>query len=464
MPNLDLDLDQLPIERTLGIHWNVEEDMFCFKIKPCDKPNTMRGVLSCISSFYDPIGFAAPIVLKAKKILQACWRRKLKWDVPLESDLLESWTHWKFLLPLMTQVNIPRCFYQHPNHDDCVVELHHFCDASEIGFGTVSYLRIIYNDGTTSCSFAMGKSRNAPICAPTIPRLELQSALLAVRMNRMIQRELDIPVNETFYWTDSMIVLSYIRNTTKRFQTYVANRVNEIRESSDPTQWRHCPGDLNPADDCSHGLDPQKFIEQERWLRGPEFLWGPKNFWPDQQEEEIQDSELEIKKKKTTCATGLETTVGPLLYKLLERFSDWSRLLTSVAWLHKFKTWIQNRKHLKCNRLTMEDLELAKRTIVSLVQRQSFSEELQDLRRKDKTSGQCVKKSSSIVKLKPMLCEHGLLRVSGRISESPSTFDSKHQTILPQNHHVTTLIIRFFHQQLGHCGQEQLLSRLREEF
>ena len=78
LPNLDLDLDQLPIERTLGVHWNVEEDMFCFKIKPCDKPNTMRGVLFCISSFYDPIGFAAPVVLNAKKILQACWRRKLK--------------------------------------------------------------------------------------------------------------------------------------------------------------------------------------------------------------------------------------------------------------------------------------------------------------------------------------------------------------------------------------------------
>ena len=62
----------------------------------------------------------------------------------------------------------------------------------EIGYDTVSYLRIIYNDGTISCSFVTGKSRNAPIRAPIIPRLELQSALLAVRMNRMIQRELDI--------------------------------------------------------------------------------------------------------------------------------------------------------------------------------------------------------------------------------------------------------------------------------
>jgi hypothetical protein len=120
----------------------------------------------------------------------------MKWDDFLENDLLKSWINWKSLLPLMTQISIPRCFYRLPDHDDAVVELHHFCDASEIGYGTVSYLRIIYSDGTINCSFAMGKSRNAPIRSPTIPRLELQSALLAVRMNKMIKDELDITVHE----------------------------------------------------------------------------------------------------------------------------------------------------------------------------------------------------------------------------------------------------------------------------
>ena len=462
LPDLDLDLDQLPIERTLGVHWNVEDDMFCFKIKLCDKPNTKRGVLSCVSSFYDPMGFAAPVVLPVKQILQVCWRKKLKWDDSLDDDLLRSWTHWKSLLPLMTQISIPRCFYRLPDHDDAVVELHHFCDASEIGYGTVSYLRVIYSDGTVSCSFVMGKSRNAPIRAHTIPRLELQSALLAVRMNNMIQRELDITVHETFFWTDSMIVLSYIGNTTKRFQTYVANRVKEIRESSEPTQWRHCPGNLNPADDCSRGLDPQKYVEQERWLRGPEFLWNPRDSWPDQQIEEIPDTELEIKKERITCTTSLESTVNPLFLQLLERYSDWSKLLKSVAWLSKFKIWLRNGKRtVEYKGLTVEDLDSAKRTIISLVQRLSFPDELRDLKGKSQA---CAKKSSSIVKLKPMLSKDGILRVSGRISEAPTTFDSKHQMILPQNHHVTTLIIRFYHQQLGHCGQEQLLSRLREEF
>ena len=95
-----------------------------------------------------------------------------------------------------------------------------------------------------------------------------------------------------------MIVLFYISNTTKRFQTYVANRVKEIRESSQPTQWRHCPGHLSPANNCSRGLDPKKYVEQERWLHGPEFLWNPRNSWPHQQIEEIPDSELEIRRRE----------------------------------------------------------------------------------------------------------------------------------------------------------------------
>ena len=119
--------------------------------------------------------------------------------------------------------------------------------------------------------------------------------------------------------------------------------------------------------------------------------------WPDEPIQEIPDSELEIKKKRTTCATRLQTTVSPLLYELLERYSDWSKLLKYVAWLCKYKAWLKNGKRLECNTLTVDDLTLAKRTIVSLVQHQSFPEELQDLKIKDKT-GQRVKKSSSIVK------------------------------------------------------------------
>ena len=67
---IDRDIDDLPMERALGVRWNVGKDMFGFKVVSCDKPDTMRGVLSCVSSFYDHLGLAAPVILLAKQILR----------------------------------------------------------------------------------------------------------------------------------------------------------------------------------------------------------------------------------------------------------------------------------------------------------------------------------------------------------------------------------------------------------
>ena len=103
----------------------------------------------------------------------------------------------------------------------------------------------------THCSFVMGKTRNAPIKEWTIPRLELQAAVLAARLSKTILRELDLPVCQTFFWSDSMTSLQYIKNETRRFQTFVANRVAEIHETSSPEQWHHISGVINPADDGS---------------------------------------------------------------------------------------------------------------------------------------------------------------------------------------------------------------------
>ena len=54
---LDLDLDSLPLERTLGIHWCVESDCFQLATVLQDNPCTRRGILSTVSSIFDPLGF-----------------------------------------------------------------------------------------------------------------------------------------------------------------------------------------------------------------------------------------------------------------------------------------------------------------------------------------------------------------------------------------------------------------------
>lgn len=66
----DIDLDKLPLESTLGVQWNVESDSFEFHIVLKQKEETRRGILSMISSIYDPLGFLAPFILIAKTLLQ----------------------------------------------------------------------------------------------------------------------------------------------------------------------------------------------------------------------------------------------------------------------------------------------------------------------------------------------------------------------------------------------------------
>ena len=107
----------------------------------------------------------------------------------------------------------------------------------------------------------------------TIPRLELSAAVIAVRMDRMLSRELSLTIQDSVFWTDSMIVLQYIYSCSKRFQTFVANRLSVIHDGSMPRQWRKVGTKDNPADDVSRGLNGFEMISNNRWKRGPVFLW-----------------------------------------------------------------------------------------------------------------------------------------------------------------------------------------------
>ena len=77
---------QMPVLRALGVRGDVEGDIFCFKIKVSDKPLTRRVLLSVVSSVYDLLGCAAPVILPAKAILQDLCRKRLEWDDPIPTE------------------------------------------------------------------------------------------------------------------------------------------------------------------------------------------------------------------------------------------------------------------------------------------------------------------------------------------------------------------------------------------
>ena len=179
------------------------------------------------------------------------------------------------------------------------------------------------------CSFVMGKTRNAPIREWTIPRLELQAALLAARLSKIILKKIDLKVDQTFFWSDSMTSLQYIKNETRRFQTFVANRVAEIHETSSSEQWHHIPGVINPADDCSRGVNAQYFHAECRWWSRPKFLLEPQHTWANVPVEDLQDDDREIRKSPTVMFISNASQID----LLLQRYSSWSYLLRVMSWV-----------------------------------------------------------------------------------------------------------------------------------
>ena len=163
----------------------------------------------------------------------------------------------------LSQVKVPRCHLVHGTVRD--ISLHLFSGGSANGYGMCSYLRFVYASGTVRCSVLVGRSRGSPVRPISIPRLELQAATLSVKISRVLLDVLMYQISKITFWSDSQTTLQYIKNETKRFQTYVANRVTEILEVTSPHQWRHCPGWVNPAVDASRGLSPQKLSSQHRW-------------------------------------------------------------------------------------------------------------------------------------------------------------------------------------------------------
>ena len=229
----DLCFDTLPVERALGVCWNMENDTFGFNVAVRDSLPTRRNLLSIVCSVYDPLGLAAPFVLLAKILLQDLCLRQVDWDTKLSGADIRSWQQWLTDLPKLENMSIPRCV-QKPDFGDVEsTQLHLFSDASDVGYGVVAYLCFTNQDGAIHCSLLYSRARVAPLKKMTTPRLELTAATLAVRTDTKLRQELDIDIDSTYFWTDSMAVIRYIANKKTRFHTFVANRLAVIHECSD---------------------------------------------------------------------------------------------------------------------------------------------------------------------------------------------------------------------------------------
>lgn len=186
-----------------------------------------------------------PVVLYAKKVMQDVWRCGVQWDESVPQSIHTRRVYWsEFIrqLELMNRVSFDRRLliddYQN-------VQLHEFCDASNIGYGACLYVRSRGKHGNIVNRLLCAKSRVAPLKTIIIPRLELCGALLLARLYREASDALGITPNKTILWCDSTIVLHWLKTSSHLLKTYVANRVAEIQEFTGASEWRHVRSEDN---------------------------------------------------------------------------------------------------------------------------------------------------------------------------------------------------------------------------
>ena len=168
----------------------------------------------------------------------------------------------------------------------------------------------------------MGESRLAPVKLRTISRQELSAATTAVRLDTMIKQELDVGLDTSVFWTDSTYVLRYVNNEKKRFRTFVANRISVIRDASVPNQWNYVSTKCNPADDANRGLSADTLLKNNRWKKGPDFLWQNEDSWPEDVfcVGEVPSDDPEVRKEVQTYNLVNIAEQDGVMNRLITRF------------------------------------------------------------------------------------------------------------------------------------------------
>lgn len=438
--------------KVLGIMWDPNNDTFLIanppSTPPASKPATKRIVYSEVAKLFDPLGLFAPVIVTAKLLVQQLWRTKAGWDDRIDDDLQQKWYTIQAALPDLGRIHVPRCvtFPETTAH-----ELHGFADASGVAYGACIYLRSIFADGSASLRLLTSKSKVAPLHELSIPKKELCAALLLTKLNSQVITALQMPFREVVLWSDSTIVLAWLKKPLDRLETFVRNRVGTIQSESIGYEWKYIRSAVNPADIVSRGQLPEELRQNSLWWNGPQFLAASEYNIEDT--EEIPEDDLpELK---------VVTATPAILYEPFPFFAQQSSFRKIQRIMGYVLRFINNsRKAQSTDReqgthLTIQELRQSSEAIIKVLQQVYFGDEIQRVI--------CKQPCKRLGNLHPIY-EDGLLRVGGRLDRSKLPFAAKHQIILPDKDAVTKKMITTMHEEHLHIGQAGLISAIRQRY
>ena len=457
-------------EKILGITWEPEPDQFLFEVKlnfspKCGKIETgsnltsqnleqampqsftRKLLLRQVATIYDPLGLIAPVTLRGKLLMRHLVTKALSfngaanWDEPVPAHCRNDWIAFFKDLFNVEDLRFPRCLRPPDAIGDPALVV--FSDASLHAYGACAYAHWPIGRNRCKAFLISAKSKLTPTRQLSIPRLELCAAIMGCRLGETIQKEMTYKFTDAVYIVDSIIVRPQIQKESYGFGTFVATRIAEIQEKTNPCQWWWIQGCKNPADMVTRPSKPEDLAAETIWQSGPPFMREPRETWPISQkpyEHELPDRTV----------VGLTTVTTPSAHDLcddikIKNFSSFDKLLRVTA---RVVRSAQERSLRGIGQpLQAEHVSKAELLWIKHAQKQLLGNWQNRFRR-----------------LGPSLTSGGILVVGSRISTwLKDNWNQHHFILLPVKHPLTDLIVRKMHNR-DHGGVESTLARLLAKF
>lgn len=446
-------------ERTLGLIWNHARDTLGFNVNFRTTPEsvlqgdvlpTKRQVTSAVMSVFDPLGLVSPVTMIGKCLIQEIWRSGIGWDDPITTEQNKTWLSFIYNVQLLKKLEIERYIPASPHGEG---ELHIFCDASEKVYAAAVYFVSIGANGHRTSKLILGKAKVAPLKPISIPRLELQAAVLGSRLAQSVKHESDYKIDKCYYWSDSKTVLAWIKSDPRAFKSFVAYRLAEIESLTTPVDWHWVPSADNVADDATKGI-PANFEAGHRWFTGPKFITSDPAAWPREKQVVTPLPPSGEERVVKQVHVVIRHDVSDYLPDI-ERFSKYIRLIRTAATVllaaEVFKAKLL-RKITKVE-LTTDHIRLAELLLVRRSQYNSFGEDIASIE-----AGRRVQKKSSLRKLSVKIDRNGILNLDSRVKE-------KHNLpVLHAKEGFTKLLVHHTHAVFNHGNHQTVMNELRQKY